>query len=254
MSIERKVLALVRTKCSFTTPEVLHVAADGSFDIRTRLEGIVDPSRAYDCLGRDAQLAVRLGGWAGAALAQLHAAVQPDVVPDWLPRKVSWPESGDWIRERLPSVIGNDSLAAEISAVLAIYENLTVANDDRVLAHTDLGLHNIVFSDDFREPCGLIDFEAAAYVDRHFDFRYLILDTADTTLLTSACETYEAISGKRLLPARIQLYNAASACSYLAYRAGIAPEVRWCGRTLAEDINWTTLALQRFRAHSPTQR
>lgn len=42
---------------------------------------------------------------------------------------------------------------------------------------------------------------------------------------------------------RVQLYNAASAICYLAYRRGIAAHVRHCGRTLAEDLAWVRKAI-----------
>jgi aminoglycoside phosphotransferase len=249
LATERKVLALVQNSCSFAVPETLYVAADGSFDIRTKLEGIVDPPKAHEHLRNNPRAALQLGRWTGEALAQLHAVIKSDYIPHWLPRKVSWPEPTSWILERLPAVIGEGTLAAEIAALLSHYENLQIADDDRVLAHTDLGLHNIVLATDSFAPLGIIDFDAAAYADRHIDFRYLILDFPDTTLLTSACQTYAAITGKALQPERILLYNAVSACCYLAYRAGIPAETPWCGRTLNEDLAWTTQALERFRTY-----
>jgi aminoglycoside phosphotransferase (APT) family kinase protein len=249
LAFERDILALVHDRCQFPTPRVLHVAPDEAFDIRTRLAGIVDPARLHERLRNDANAASHMGRWIGTALAELHAVIKQDSPPAWLPRKASWPETAGWIRERLPVVIGNNPLVAEINSLLDIYEDLQVADDDLVLAHTDLGLHNIVFAGDSLQPCGLIDFESAAYVDRHYDFRYLIFDFADATLLTAACHTYETITGRRLLPARIQLYNAVSACCYLAYRVGIAPETRWCGRTLVEDLVWTSIAVERVRSN-----
>lgn len=236
LDVERKVLALLKNQVSFTVPEILYVAADATFDIRTRLEGIVAPDRVHEHLRNNPDVARRLGNWIGKALAELHTVIKSGTIPTWLPRKTCWPEPASWILERLPAVIGHDPLVTEIAALLDCYENLQISDDDLVLAHTDLGLHNLVLAADSFEPCGLIDFEAAAYVDRHCDFRYLILDFADTTLLTSAWQTYEAVTGIPPILSRILLYNAASACCYLAYRAGIPPETRWCGRTLAEDL------------------
>jgi hypothetical protein len=44
------------------------------------------------------------------------------------------------------------------------------------------------------------------------------------------------------------LYNAASAITFLAYRAGTAPDERSCGRTLAQDLAWTRQAVARVLA------
>ena len=250
LGVERRVLALLKTRIAFAVPEITYVSADGAFDIRTRLEGVVVPDRAHEHLRNNPEAARQFGNWIGTALAQLHSVVNPDAVPAWLPRAVSWPEPTSWILERLPEVIGNNPLVAQITALLVSYENLRITHEDVVLAHTDLGLHNIVLVADSLEPRGLIDFEAAAYVDRHYDFRYLIMDFADTTLLSSACDAYRAATGITPQLSRILLYNAVSACCYLAYRAGIPPETRWCGRTLAEDLAWTGIALERYRAYS----
>ena len=53
------------------------------------------------------------------------------------------------------------------------------------------------------------------------------------------------LSGVRLSRARIRQLNAACAVSFLAYRAGSAPEDRPAGRTLEEDLAWTRMALER---------
>jgi aminoglycoside phosphotransferase len=249
LTFERDILALVQYRCSFPIPRIIYSAPDKAFDIRTKLAGIVDPALLHERLRNDSNVASRLGCWIGAALAELHAVIKQDSVPAWLPQKASWPEPASWIRERLPAVIGNNPLIAEINSLLDDYEELHVADEDLVLAHADLGLHNIVVAAGSLQPCGLIDFESAAYVDRHYDFRYLVFDFADMTLLTAACHTYETITARQLLPARILLYNAVSACCYLAYRAGIAPETQWCGRTLVEDLAWTSIALDRVRSN-----
>jgi hypothetical protein len=42
---------------------------------------------------------------------------------------------------------------------------------------------------------------------------------------------------------RVRLCNAASAICFLAFRRGVPPEERSCGRTLAEDLRWTRTTL-----------
>jgi hypothetical protein len=66
-------------------------------------------------------------------------------------------------------------------------------------------------------------------------------------VLDAALAAYEAATGVRPSSARVRLYNAACAVGYLAYRAGVPPEARWCGRTLAEDLAWTRWAVARAR-------
>ncbi len=54
--------------------------------------------------------------------------------------------------------------------------------------------------------------------------------------------------GVRISRARVILYNAACALSFLGHRAGTRPEERCCGRTLAEDLAWTRHAVDRALA------
>jgi len=47
----------------------------------------------------------------------------------------------------------------------------------------------------------------------------------------------------RIDRSRVRLYNAACAISFLAFRRGVPPDARSCGRTLAEDLRWVRFAL-----------
>src|SRR5262245_57461182 len=111
------------------------------------------------------------------------------------------------------------------------------------LVHTDLGLHNIAVDPKTEDVVGLFDYDSAAWADRHHDFRYLLFQETEDTVLDAALAAYEEAIGRRLDRDRIRLYNAGCAIGFLAYRAGTAPDARSCGRTLAEDLSWTTGAL-----------
>lgn len=238
---EGEVLGVVRRGCSFAVPEETYRSADDTLSIRTVIVGRVDPAVIHQRIRTDGTFAKALGRYVGESLAQLHACPVSSTL--YLPREVSWPMSTSWMEERLPRVLrDHDALLPALRELLARYQG-EQSTADRVLAHTDLGLHNIVFDEALTQPLGIIDFESAAYVDRHFDFRYLVLDFPDAGLLDTAMSIYEALTGIRLDRRRIVLYNAACACCYLAFRDGVAPETRWCGRTLQEDLAWTREAL-----------
>jgi aminoglycoside phosphotransferase (APT) family kinase protein len=114
-----------------------------------------------------------------------------------------------------------------------------------VLVHGDLGLHNLAFAPD-DTVAGVFDYADAACADRHHDFRYLLFDTTDDTLLVSAIAAYRAAGGAAIDPLRVALSNAAAAIGFLADRRGHGPDDRPAGRTLAEDLAWTRLALSRL--------
>jgi hypothetical protein len=108
-------------------------------------------------------------------------------------------------------------------------------------------LHNIAIEPSTGTVEGVFDYDGAAWVDRHYDFRYLIFDRQDESLLDGALQAYEPGLGIRLDRDRIRLFNAACAIGFLAFRQGTAPETRSCGRTLAEDLAWVQYALSATR-------
>ncbi|HEX2080146.1 MAG TPA: phosphotransferase, partial [Longimicrobium sp.] len=156
-----------------------------------------------------------------------------------------WPEPRAWIAERLPQVVGDPDLHARADEVLARYEALPTADEDRVLVHADLGFHNLAVDPDTCAVRGVFDWDTARRADRHIDFRYLVGPADAQPLLDAALAVYVPAVGRAVSRERILLHNAAAAVSFLAFRAGVAPEVRWAGRTLDEDLAWTRLAVGR---------
>ena len=94
---------------------------------------------------------------------------------------------------------------------------------------------------------GVFDYDGTAWADRHHDFRYLLFDVGREDMLDAALEVYEPAVGRRLDRDRIRLYNAACAIGYLAFRSGVAPDQKSCGRTLAEDLRWGRTALAKLK-------
>jgi Ser/Thr protein kinase RdoA (MazF antagonist) len=198
----------------------------------------------------DPAAAARVGTALGQILAELHTRVTAADVAGWLPRRPAWPEPRAWVRDRLPRVVDDRVLHARADAVMARYEAALAlaAEDDRALVHTDLGLHNVGVDLATWRVCGVFDWGDACWADRHLDFRHLVLDPARGELLDGVAAAYEAAAGRAVSRARVALYNAACAVGHLAFRAGVPPERRWCGRTLAEDLGWTRHALARAEA------
>src|SRR6516165_1876594 len=164
-------------------------------------------------------------------------------VADWLPRRVSWPNSCDWIRDRLPDVVEDRELLRHAEKVLQVYEGLSVDPSDCVLVHSDVGLHNVAVDDATDAVNGIFDYDSAAWADRHHDFRYMVFDFGEDNLLEAALSVYEPIVGRTIDVMRVKLYNAICAFSYLAFRRGAPPYERSCGRTLNEDLRWANHAL-----------
>jgi hypothetical protein len=246
LTCERRLLALLSDRCSFAVPRVLYASARG-FDVRAMVLGDTDPWGVYRRLAQDAGLASRIGRSLGTILAEQHTRVVHEDIRDWLPEHVRWPEPAAWVRERIASVVDDPKLCTRIDGVLAAYESVEVDEHDRVLVHTDLGLHNLAFAPETMDVRGVFDYEDAAWADRHFDFRYLVFDFDGDQLLDAALAVYEPAVGQRLSRERILLYNAVCAFCHLAYRRGTRPEDKSCGRTLAEDLRWTQHALGRLR-------
>jgi aminoglycoside phosphotransferase (APT) family kinase protein len=240
---ERRVLRLIEERCSFAAPRVLYESADGALDVRTMVPGAADARRFYGEARASSELAMRFGAAIGAMLAEQHTRIGAADVTAWLPRRPSWPEPRGWILERLPRVVDDARLVARAQAVIDAYESVAVQESDRALVHTDVGFHNLAIDSESRAVRGVFDYEGATWADRHHDFRYLVFDLDRHDMLDAACSVYEPVVGRPIRRDRVFLYNAACAVTFLAYRAGHAAEERWCGRTLAEDLKWSTEAI-----------
>lgn len=243
LNIQRRVLRLLEERCSFAAPRILFESQDGEFDVRTMVPGSVDAWSAYHRLRDDDEYAFQAGSEIGAMLAQQHSRIAAADASSWLPHRPEWPEPREWIRERLPRVIDDAELMARAYAVIDAYEHVPVDEADRVLVHTDVGFHNLAIDSESGAINGIFDYDAAAWADRHHDFRYLVLECDRHAMFEGASSTYEAITGITIRRDRVLLYNAASAVSYLAFRAGKQPDERWCGRILEEDLRWSRQAI-----------
>jgi aminoglycoside phosphotransferase (APT) family kinase protein len=145
-------------------------------------------------------------------------------------------------------VIDDPTLEAAADRIIAQFEDSEPAGSpaDRVLVHTDLGLHNVSIDADTLTVHGIFDWEGACWSDRHFDFRHLVFDADHHPLFDATVAVYEERTGLHVSRARVFLHHAAMAVTYLAFRRGHAPEESWCGRTLAEDLRWTRTAIARI--------
>jgi hypothetical protein len=245
LETERRVLRLLESRCTFRTPRLLFESASGDLDVRATVPGGTDPFRVYAQIRDRPDLAVQIGTAVGAILSEQHARIRAADVAGWLPRRPGWPESRQWVHERLGRVVDDPRLIAEAEAVVDAYEGVSVSEDDRALVHTDVGLHNLAIDSASYAVHGIFDYDGAAWADRHHDFRYLVFDFDRYDLLEAARSVYERVVGQQIQRYRVLLYNAACAVTYLAYRAGIAPEEQSCGRTLAEDLCWSKHAISK---------
>ena len=245
LAIERRVLRLLAERCTFGAPRVLFESPAG-FDVRAIVPGRTDPWGVFAEARQDTTLARRLGRALGNVLVEQHTRITRADVAGWLPQRVSWPEPSSWIRERIPDVTDDRALIAAIDRTLKVYERIDVDPADRVLVHGDLGFHNVVVNPVSTDVRGVLDYSGAAWADRHRDLRYLAFCWPDEHVLDAALEVYRPAIGRPLSLARIWLYNAVCAFSFLAYRRGLPADAKWCGRTLAEDLGWVRCALERF--------
>jgi aminoglycoside phosphotransferase (APT) family kinase protein len=245
LTAERRVLDLLAARCTFRAPRVVHADEAAGWQLRELVPGACDPWGLYRRTREDRALARRIGRALGGILAEQHTRVGPADVADWLTHRLSWPEPGGKLWATLPHVVTDPGLLRAVGRVIRRYEDAVdgTAPGDRVLVHGDLGLHNIALAPATDEVAGVFDYDDAAWTDRHQGFRYLVFAHDGEEMLDGALEVYEPATGRRLDRDRILLGNAACAVGFLAYRCGTPPDVRSCGRTLAEDLDWLGRAL-----------
>jgi aminoglycoside phosphotransferase (APT) family kinase protein len=245
---ERRVLRLLEARCTFLAPRVLFENSGGTFEVRTVVPGGCDVLSVHEMIRGDGERARQLGVALGAMLGEQHSQITAADVECWLPRSPAWPESREWIRERLPRVVDDVELIMRADLVMEAFEAVSVEEADRVLVHADLGLHNLGIDAKTFALRGIYDYEGAAWADRHHDFQYLVFGHDHYELLNAATSVYEETTGHRIRRDRVFLYNAACAITFLAFRHGVEPATRWCGRTLAEDVNWSRKAIDKALA------
>jgi aminoglycoside phosphotransferase (APT) family kinase protein len=226
---------------------VLFEDPSGHFDIRSRVPGISGDARLF-IEARNRESARCAGAALGAILAEQHTRISIADVVDWLPEQPNWPETTEWIRARLGTVVNDARLIQDAQSVMDAYANTSVAEADRVLAHSDVGFHNLSVDPVSHAVLGIFDYEEAACADRHHDFRYLVFDEQSDDCLDAALSVYEPAVGRTINRARVFLYNAACAITFLANRTGSRPEDNVCGRTLSEDLRWSKHAIARALA------
>jgi hypothetical protein len=245
LQLERRILRLLSERCSFQVPRILFESSQG-WDVRAAVPGLCDPWGLYRRTLGDISLARRIGSAIGSILVEQHTRIAHSDVIGWLPTRPAWPEPSDWIKRRLPDVIDDRRLLAEIDHALKMYDGVVPVADDHVLVHGDLGLHNIAVDPETIEIHGVFDYDGAGWADRHHDFRYLLFDHRQEDALEAALAVYEPALRRTLSRQRIRLYNTVCAISFLAFRLGVPPEQRSCGRTLAEDVDWVRGSLLRL--------
>jgi aminoglycoside phosphotransferase (APT) family kinase protein len=242
LSKERRILRLLERYCRFPAPRVLHEDETG-WDLRALVAGAVQPSGLRERVVGDPAFAHSFGADVGRMLAEQHARIPPAELAGWLPTTANWPRPEDL--PHLAEVVEDSSLLARVEQALRLRAESRRALQDPVLAHADLGLHNMVVDPVGYRVVGLFDYEGAVFGDRHHDFAYMVFHSAEEPMLQGALSTYEPATGIRIDRERVRLLNAVAAIGFLAFRRGHPPEETWCGRTLAQDLAWTDAALQR---------
>lgn len=109
---------------------------------------------------------------------------------------------------------------------------------DRVLVHSDLGLHKLAFDSVTGAVTALVDYGNAAWVDRHLEFRYFCFVAVPDVLLDVAIVAYRDATGVMFDRGRILICNAVAAVRYLADRSGHGADEVAAARSLAGDLRW----------------
>ncbi|MDB5542162.1 MAG: hypothetical protein JWQ89_3889 [Devosia sp.] len=243
LSRETRVLGLIHQHCRFLAPQTTYKAPAG-WQLRREVPGNPDPVSIYHRVRADPGFAAIVGRNLGTLLADQHLSIPQHELDDWLPAKPSWPPPAASLAAGLAQATGDQALIDSAMALLARYERTEARVTRRVLTRSDFGFHNLVIEPD-GQIIGAFDYDDAAFADRHHDFKYLLLDAEDETLITAAIEAYQSAGGAPINRGYARLLNAASAVAFLASRGTAAPDEKPAGRTLAEDLAWTRMALER---------
>jgi aminoglycoside phosphotransferase (APT) family kinase protein len=237
---ERGVLRLLERYCHFSAPRLVHEGKTG-WHFRALVRGAVLPPGFSERVKSDPAFALEIGEDLGHILAEQHTCIPRTELVGWLPTVPNWPRPDDF--PHLAEVIDDPTLLARIGQALRRRQDIRQTLQDPVLVHADVALHNIAVDPVSHRVAGLFDYEGAVFGDRHYDFAYMVFPPGRESMLQGALEIYEAETGIKIDRDRVRLMNAVAAIGFLAFRHGHPPEEAWCGRTLAQDLAWTTAAL-----------
>jgi aminoglycoside phosphotransferase len=238
---ERRILRLIERHCRVRAPRIVHEHADG-WDVRAIVPG-VDAPNFLELVRSDPSAARRLGHALGRALADLHTSIPVSELSGWLRRTPPWPAPEDIAN--IPKVTSDAALLTRIRRALEHRYALARELADPVLVHCDLGSWNLAADPATGALNGVFDLGDACLADRHSDFKYMQFHRPEEqAMMDAAVSAYEAETGVRLDRERIRFFNAIEAIGFLGSRYGHAADEKWCGRTLAEDKEWTDTALR----------
>jgi aminoglycoside phosphotransferase (APT) family kinase protein len=238
---ERRILRLIERHCRYRAPRVIHEDPEG-WDVRTIVPGV--PAQDYlEQVKTDPGAARRTGATLGLLLADQHTRIPVSQLEGWLTPVPPWPEQE--ALANLPRVTGDSTLLARIGRALDRRDAMARELADPALVHSDPGPWNLACDAATGEVNGVFDYGDAFLGDRHCDFKYFQFYRPDEqAMLDAAIAAYETETAIRLDRDRIRFFNAIEAIGFLGFRYGHPPEEKWCGRTLAEDLEWTDISLR----------
>jgi len=247
MRKEQNILKALANKTRYQMPSSLQIEENDGIELRRLVSGNTNPDNIMPALLKDRSLAIKVISDMGELAAALHNCLDLEAAGSLVDTSYIWPPSAAWIEERLPDVIDDIGLVRQIVAQLTEFDLLNPPPEQRVFCHGDLGFHNVVFNDQL-QPVGVFDFVTASLNEAAWDLRYFTFDPndVDDDILSAGLESYRTFSDRPVSFHRVRFYNAIAAVTFLAYRKGIDPNTRWCGRTLKEDLHWTRLALSKL--------
>jgi hypothetical protein len=234
---ERRLLATLSKRVTFSVPRPIG-DVDAPLDLRAPAPGLTSTSWRWKMFATPARSGVFAGDM-GRLLAELHSAFSPGEATRLSadPASLPWPMPIARLREHLSAVVPAP-LRGPARRALDRYERLAEDDRDRVLVHGDVGAHNFTFDPVTHRVAGLFDFEEFALLDRHSDFKYV--PTYGESVLRGATAAYEARTGVTLSLSRIRTFHAATALSFVVWRA-LHPEAKGMGR--AGALVWLGAAL-----------
>ncbi len=248
MRDERSVLQALGDRTSFEVPKILEVSDDASIDLRAPVIGNTDYGNIINQAEASPELALKIARNMADVLAELHDCLDhAEQLKLNLPI-TKWPPSTAWVRERLPEIVKDNGLLADMEDCLAVFDRLDIPAEDRVLCHGDFSFYNLVFEGPDHRINGVFDFADACYNERAWDLHLLVYGDSDQhyALLDESIQRYRDVSGQQIKRDRVLLYNAIIALTFMASRKGVPDDETWCGRTYEQDIAWTTRALSKL--------
>jgi hypothetical protein len=235
---ERNVLERIASRLSFAVPRPL--GNFNAFDFRMNVRGATGIEFQQRAIANNPD---GFASWMAKGLAEIHTAISSTDIWNLHLSAPDWPMDHARLRVGIDQHLEEGSAIRERAHAVADRWRDCDRSRGYGLLHGDFGGHNFVFDPESAMPIGLLDFLDHGQGSRLYDLKFL--PSYEPSVCSRVLSEYSERTKIAIDRQELALFHAATAISYLAWRAQdpVAHDGQ-SGRNREQAIAWATRAVQ----------